>query len=136
MPDPDGPWSPTASHGHAWIFAVFIEAVICGVLSSKAGKATVSSALSSALFGLSISRIALMVIMVLPLAVHQYRLRKEEASSDERQSLLENGNHTSTRYDGQNGTVSDSMAKKRRDAQSSGWFDYLAGFRILFPYLW
>ena len=115
---------------------MFIEAIICGVLSSKAGKSTVPPALSSALLGLSISRIALMVIMILPLATQQYRLRREEASTEERQSLLENGNHTSTRYDGQNGTVSDSMAKKRRDAQSSGWFDYLAGFRILFPYLW
>ena len=133
LPDPDGPWTPTTSHCSAWVVGVLIEVVIASVFMSKQHQIHVPLGLLDSLFGLSLARIVILGIMVTLLIYQEYELRGARQGLDsERQSLLENGN-------GINGYGSDrskQKPKKTRDAQSTGWFDYFAGFRVLFPYLW
>lgn len=52
---------------------------------------------------------------------------------EERQSLLENGHRSSENY----GSVPQAKGDKRRtQVAGTGWLEYFAGFRVLFPYLW
>lgn len=133
LPDPDGPWTPTISHCFAWVVGVFLEVVIASVLMSQQSQICVSIGLLNSLLVLSLARIVLLGIMASLLIYSEYGLKgPKQGSESEGQSLLENGN-------GSNGYGSDSSKqkpKKLRDAQSAGWFDYFAGFRVLFPYLW
>jgi len=133
LPDPDGPWSPTSCNSCAWVVGVFLEVVIASVFMSQQHQIHVPLGLIDSLIGLSSARIVTLGIMIALLICREYELKGPEQGTDsERQSLLENGN-------GPNGYGSDSSKqtpKKPRDAQSAGWFDYFAGFRVLFPYLW
>ncbi|KAM6516990.1 hypothetical protein FSOLCH5_007941 [Fusarium solani] len=69
------------------------------------------------------------------LALREYKLRPPQPKSapEERQSLLENGNGSSSNY----GSVPAAPTPaKRTQVSGTGWLDYFAGFRVLFPYLW
>ena len=109
---------------------------MCAVLLSNRDAIAVPPSLIDTLFGLGISRIVLMGLMVALLAAQLYRLRPKADPTGEGQSLLGNASSPAARYDGSNGKGPGGLAKKPRDAQSSGWFDYISGFRVLFPYLW
>lgn len=126
LPDPDGPWSPTPSHCHAWISGVFLEGLIAALFFIEQPSIDISSHLLDTLFGLGLARIGTLLVMTGLLVRRQYALRASLSSSTsgERQGLLENGNGSA------------SAPQKKRDAQDSGLFDYIAGFKILFPYLW
>lgn len=133
LPDPDGPWTPTASHCFTWVAGVLFEVVIVSIFISQQHQIRVTLGLLYSLFGLSLGRIVVLGIMITLLICRDYKSKgPEQGSGSERQSLLEDGN-------GPNGYGSDSSKhkpKKPRDAQNAGWFDYFAGFRVLFPYLW
>ncbi|KAI0134630.1 ABC transporter [Xylariales sp. AK1849] len=135
LPDPDGPWTPSISHSHAWVFGVLLEAVLAGLFFSEKSLIPVPPEVLDSLFGLSLARIAVLTLMIMVVIRRQYELRStEHGSPSERQSLLEDGNGATIRYNGTNGTSK--QETKKRDPQKSGWFDYFAGFRVLFPYLW
>jgi hypothetical protein len=111
---------------------VLLEAVIASVFMSQKHHIHVPSGLLDGLFGLSLARIVILGIMIVLLICRERELKApKQGAESERQSLLENGNGT-------NGYGSDGPKPKpkKRDAQSAGWFDYFAGFRVLFPYLW
>jgi hypothetical protein len=136
LPDPDGPWTPTTSHCSAWGAAVLIEGVIAAVFMSQESEIHVPKGLLDSLSGLSLARIVVLGVMVVLLICREYELKPpKQGSASERQSLLENGNDTND-YGSNSADSSKSKTKKPRDAQSAGWFDYFAGFRVLFPYLW
>ncbi|KAK0735158.1 P-loop containing nucleoside triphosphate hydrolase protein [Lasiosphaeria miniovina] len=124
LPNPDGPWSPTASHCYSWLVGALLEAVIAALFGIQRSRIDAPPELLDALAALGLARIAALVVMIALLVRRQYALRSSLASSTpgERQGLLENG-HAPAR-------------PKPRDAQDSGWLDYIAGFRVLFPYLW
>ncbi|KAK3295399.1 uncharacterized protein B0H64DRAFT_417120 [Chaetomium fimeti] len=127
LPNPDGPWSPTASNCHSWIAGAMLEGVIIALFGTQQRYINLQPKLRDALIGLGIARIATLVVMIGLTVRRHYALRSSLLSSTtgERQGLLENGNgHAAP------------GGKKPRDPQSSGWFDYFAGFRVLFPYLW
>jgi ABC-type transport system involved in Fe-S cluster assembly fused permease/ATPase subunit len=129
LPDPDGPWSPTASNCHAWIAGAMLEGVIIALFGTQQRYIKVDPKLRDALIGLGIARIATLVVMIALVVRRHYALRSSRlnSTSGERQGLLENGNgHAAPR----------AKSGKPRDPQSSGWLDYIAGFRVLFPYLW
>ncbi|KAI0469645.1 P-loop containing nucleoside triphosphate hydrolase protein, partial [Xylariaceae sp. FL0804] len=112
LPDPDGPWSPTVSHCHAWAIGVCIEAVIAALFKAEQRVIPLPPAILDALFSLGLARIVVLGLMIATLAHRQYAMRRSrEGSSMEHH-------------------------RKPRDPQRSGWFDYIAGFRVLFPYLW
>ncbi|KAI1342634.1 hypothetical protein F5Y15DRAFT_373399 [Xylariaceae sp. FL0016] len=137
LPDPDGPWTPSVSHCHAWIFGTLIEIVIAAVILSQAQVVEVPVELLNSLFGLGLARIALFLIMIAIVAGREYKLKKSEKGTDsERRSLLENGDGPRNGYGGTPSTAPKSDAKKTRDFSKSNWFDYFAGTRVLFPYLW
>lgn len=127
LPDPDGPWTPTASHCHAWIFGASMEAVVAAIFFVERRHIDVSHALLDALFGIGLARIAILVAMIGLLVRRHYAVRASLTSSTdgERQGLLDSGSSRSP-----------PAGMKKRDAQAAGWFDYIAGFRVLFPYLW
>jgi len=136
LPDPDGPWSPSASHCHSWAVGALTEFVIAALFMSERRAIHVPDSLLHSLFGIGVARIALLVLMMVLMISRHYHMRPERSSDSERTSLLENGDgHTSNGYGASNGTPKGGP-KKLPDAQSAGWYDYLAGFRILFPYLW
>lgn len=148
LPNPDGPWYPTVSHCHAWVTAVIVEAVIAAVLKTEGPSIRISAALLDALVALGVARILALLIMIAVLVRRQYALRSSASTSttEERQGLLENGQGPPASYGGAHdhghghghghGQVGKPPAGKPRDAQGSGWLDYIAGFRVLFPYLW
>jgi ATP-binding cassette, subfamily B, vacuolar membrane transporter HMT1/ACLQ len=137
LPDPDGPWSPTVPHGSSWGAGIFAEALIGAVLYSAQEKIPLPKSLIDTLFGLGMSRILTLLLMIALLVRRQYRLRPERGSGDERQSLLENGNGAAANgYGGTNGTTPGHPAPPDRQMHNVGWLDYFAGFKVLFPYLW
>lgn len=136
LPDPDGPWTPNTAHAIAWLAGIILEAVIAAVLFSQKDRIQVSSKLLDNLFSLSIARLVLLLFMIIVLARRQWALKtpKHAGSSSEHQSLLENGEPAN----GYGSTPADGVKAppKKPAAQKSGWLDYIAGFRVLFPYLW
>jgi ABC-type transport system involved in Fe-S cluster assembly fused permease/ATPase subunit len=128
LPNPDGPWSPTASNCHAWVAGAMLEGVITALFGTHQRHIDMPAKLLDALVGLGIARIATLTVMIGLVVRRHYALRSSLSSSTsgERQGLLENGN----------GHAAPGAGGKPRDPQSSGWLDYIAGFRVLFPYLW
>lgn len=129
LPNPDGPWSPTASNCHAWIAGAMLEGVIISLFGTQQRYIKVGPKLRDTLISLGIARIATLVVMIALVVRRHYALRSSRLSSTsgERQGLLENGNGHA---------APGAKDRKPRDPQSSGWLDYIAGFRVLFPYLW
>src|SRR3569833_2008335 len=125
LPDPDRPWSPTISHCHAWVAAASLEATTAALFVTHRRFIDVPSSLLDALFGLAPARIAVLATMIALFAWRQHALRSSLASSTagERRCILETG------------PLPAGPADKRRDPQQTGWLDYIAGFRALFPYL-
>jgi ABC-type multidrug transport system fused ATPase/permease subunit len=73
--------------------------------------------------------------MIGSFTLREYKLKALEPKSlpEERQGLLENGNGNTEGY----GSVQPPAAEPRRTQVSgTGWLDYFAGFKVLFPYLW
>lgn len=134
LPDPDGPWIPTTCHCFAWVIGVLLEVVIAAVFMSQQHQIHVPLGLLDSLFGLGLARIVILGIMITLLICRDYELKgPKQGLESERQSLLESGNGPNNGYGSGD---SKQKLKKPRDAQSAGWFDYFAGFRVLFPYLW
>ncbi|KAJ8117111.1 hypothetical protein ONZ43_g4288 [Nemania bipapillata] len=136
LPDPDGPWTPTVSHATAWGVGVMVEAIIAAVFATQHQVIDASPEFLDSLFGLAIARIFLLLVMISLIAYREYQLRKAEAgTAAERRPLLENGNGATNGYGG-TASAAKPEAKKTRDPSKSNWFDYIAGTRVLFPYLW
>ncbi|KAF0316355.1 heavy metal tolerance protein [Colletotrichum asianum] len=135
LPDPEGPWVPTACHAYAWIVAILFEVVIAALFFSEHPYLRVSKPLLESLSSLGFARIALILFMSIALAFREYRLRPSTPRStpEERQSLLQNGNG-SANYGGAH--PHGPPAGPRQQVQGTGWLDYFAGFKVLFPYLW
>lgn len=111
---------------------MLFEVVIASLFALQQDQIHAPSGLLDSLFGLSAARIFILVVMIaLLLSREQASKGSKQGSESERQSLLENGNG----FNGY-GSVGKEKPKKPRDAQSAGLFDYFAGFRVLFPYLW
>lgn len=135
LPDPDGPWLPTVAHGIAWVVGLSLEVVIAGVFLSQQERIQVSASLLDSLASLGLVRLVLFFFMIAILARREYELKPTRTgSSEEHQSLLENGEGTNG-Y-GSTPASGSRPPPKKPDAQSTGWLDYIAGFRVLFPYLW
>ncbi|KAI8631408.1 hypothetical protein F5Y19DRAFT_423639 [Xylariaceae sp. FL1651] len=137
LPDPDGPWTPTVSHCYAWGTGVLLEAVIAMVFLTQHQAIDAPSGLLDKLFGLGLARVFLFLVMISVVVRREYELRRAElGKAPERQSLLENGNGRTNGYGGTTSPAAKADAKKTRDPSKSNWFDYFAGTRVLFPYLW
>lgn len=136
LPDPDGPWTPTIPHSFAWGVGILVEAVIAAVFKSQDHLIGVPLGLLDSLFGLALARIALLLVMISLVLRRERELRKTEpATTSERRPLLENGDGPTNGYGGTTHAAKPEV-KKPRDPSKSNWFDYFAGTRVLFPYLW
>ncbi|OLN85668.1 Heavy metal tolerance protein 2 [Colletotrichum chlorophyti] len=139
LPDPEGPWTPTSAHFYAWIVAALFEAVIAAVFSSEKHFLRIPNGSLEVLSVLGVSRIAILIIMGGLLILRDYKLRPPLPKSDpeERQSLLGNGHDAHANYGGAHPHGQQAHAPSgRRELQGTGWLDYFAGFKVLFPYLW
>ena len=116
------------------MIGALLDVVINAVLLTEHELIQLPRPLIETLFGLGIGRVAVLGLMVALLVRRQYLLRPERGSVAEGRSLLENGDGAANGYGGVNGVHA--AAKKRPDTQTAGWFDYFAGFKVLFPYLW
>jgi hypothetical protein len=136
LPDPEGPWTPGTAHGTAWLTGALLEAVIAAVFASEQPSIRVTASFIDTLNLLAYVRIAVLLLMMATLAVKKFQLRRINRASlpEERQSLLENGNGPSGNYNAV--PASAPAPAKRTQVAGSGWLDYFAGFRVLFPYLW
>lgn len=144
LPNPDGPWSPTYSHCHAWITAVLLEAVIAAVFVAEKRAIGVQNDLLETLSGLGLARIVVLGVMIAFVVVRELKLKRSAPKStpEERQSLLENGQESVPDYGaapahghGAHPPIKPASGKPP-GVQNTGWLDYFAGFRVLFPYLW
>ncbi|KAF4458123.1 hypothetical protein F53441_58 [Fusarium austroafricanum] len=134
LPDPEGPWNPNGAHLAAWCVGTLAEIVIAAALSAVEPKLRVSSGFVDKLNVLGAARVLVLAFMIGALSLRDYKIKALEPKSlpEERQSLLENGNGTPA-Y----GSVEPATPEPRRTQVSgTGWLDYFAGFRVLFPYLW
>lgn len=140
LPDPEGPWSPVAANGHAWVTAVLLEAVIAAVLKTQQPAIGLSRDVVDTLLSLGLARLVVLVFMISLMALRQYKLRPTESQSapEERQSLLGNGQGPVADYGGAHPHMPaiKPASGKPPGVQGTGWLDYFAGFRVLFPYLW
>ncbi|CAM1504934.1 Fc.00g025250.m01.CDS01 [Cosmosporella sp. VM-42] len=139
LPDPEGPWTPDSAHFYAWVVGALVEAVIAAVFSSAQPSLRLTEGLVRLLIILGWSRIAVLVLMMGILVLREYKLRPSMPKSepDERQSLLENRNGSSQPYGSARTDASAAPGPaKRTQVSGTGWLDYFAGFRVLFPYLW
>lgn len=137
MPDPDGPWIPTIPHSHAWVVGALVEAVIAAVFLSQHRVIDAPLELLDSLSGLGLARIVLFLVMVSLVVRREHELKKAEpGTASERRPLLESGDGPTNGYGGTTSPAAKSEAKKARDPSKSNWFDYFAGTRVLFPYLW
>ncbi|EEU38787.1 uncharacterized protein NECHADRAFT_83033 [Fusarium vanettenii 77-13-4] len=135
LPDPEGPWSPGSAHCYAWLAGALLETVIAGIFYSEKSLLRPPSTFLDILIILGLSRIAVFILMMGSLVLREFKLRPPQPKSapEERQSLLENGNGSSSNY----GSVpAPATPAKRTQVSGTGWLDYFAGFRVLFPYLW
>ncbi|KAJ4251444.1 hypothetical protein NW762_011427 [Fusarium torreyae] len=136
LPDPEGPWDPSSAHCSAWSVGAFAEIVIAAVFSHVEPRLRVTPGFIDTLNALGSSRIVVLALMIGALGLREYKLKALEPKSvpEERQSLLENGNGTTESY----GSVQPAAPEPARRTQVSGtgWLDYFAGFKVLFPYLW
>jgi hypothetical protein len=124
------------AHGYAWASGIFMEAVIGAVLLSQQELIPIPGPLIDTLFGLGMGRILTLGLMVALLARRQYLLRPEKGSADEGQSLLENNDRPTNGYGAVNGSPAKPKPTDTRQPRTVSWFDYFAGFQVLFPYLW
>lgn len=116
---------------------MLVEAVIAAVFLSQHQVIDAPLGLLDSLFGLALARIVLFLIMISLVLRREYELRKAElGTAAERRPLLENGDGPVNGYGGTVSPAAKSDAKKTRDPSKSNWFDYFAGTRVLFPYLW
>jgi len=136
LPDPDGPWTPTVPHSHAWGIGILIEAVIAAVFWSQHRVIDAPLGLLDSLVGLGFARILLFLVMISLVALRENKLKKaEQGTASERRPLLENGDGPANGYGGTTAPPAKPEPKKR-DPSKSNWFDYFAGTKVLFPYLW
>ncbi|KAK1536660.1 ABC transporter [Colletotrichum costaricense] len=143
LPDPEGPWTPTSAHFYAWIVGALFEAFIAAVFSSEKNSFRVHHGLLDILDIVAAVRIVVLVAMMVCLILRDYKLKPLQPKSDpeERQSLLGNGNGNgngaSHNYGGAHphGPAAH-KPPARTQVSGTGWLDYFAGFRVLFPYLW
>lgn len=112
-----------------------MEAVIASVLSSTRTSLAVSTHFLDALNPLSAFRIGIFVLMAAVLIFREYKLRSSSPKSlpEERQSLLENGNGSTGNYATVPGSKPAADATKKPQIS---WLNYIASFRVLFPYIW
>ncbi|KAI1432865.1 P-loop containing nucleoside triphosphate hydrolase protein [Xylaria sp. CBS 124048] len=137
LPDPDGPWTPTVSHCYAWVIGAFIEIVIAAVCHSQQKLISVPSWLLDDLLALAAARVVVLLVMISLVIRREYELKRAESgTASERRPLLENGGGPANGYGGTAAVSGKPAAKKARDPSKSNWFDYIAGTRVLFPYLW
>lgn len=135
LPDPEGPWTPGAAHCCAWIVGALVEVVIAAVFLSEQASLRVPAEFIEILNILALVRVFILLVMAAILLVREYRLKPAKRSSDseEQQSLLGNGNGSSGSY----GSVpARAESVRRTQVSGTGWLDYFAGFKALFPYLW
>ncbi|RGP74635.1 ATP-binding subfamily b [Fusarium sporotrichioides] len=135
LPDPEGPWNPNGAHLAAWCVAALAEIVIAAVLSAVEPQLRVSPDFVDTSNILGSARVFMLALMIGSLTIREYKVKALEPKSlpEERQGLLENGNGNAQGY----GSVPPSAAEPRRTQVSgTGWLDYFAGFKVLFPYLW
>ncbi|CEI62388.1 Heavy metal tolerance protein [Fusarium venenatum] len=135
LPDPEGPWNPNGAHLAAWCVAALAEIVIAAVLSAVEPQLRVSPNFVDTTNLLGAARVFVLALMIGSFTLREYKLKSLQPKSvpEERQGLLENGNGNAEGY----GSVPPSAAEPRRTQVSgTGWLDYFAGFKVLFPYLW
>ncbi|RFN52869.1 ATP-binding cassette, subfamily b [Fusarium flagelliforme] len=135
LPDPEGPWNPNGAHVSAWCVGALAEIVIAAVFSGVEPRLRVSPGFVDTLNVLGSARVLVLALMIGSFTLREYKLKSLEPKSlpEERQGLLENGNGNAASY----GSVPPTAAEPRRTQVSgTGWLDYFAGFKVLFPYLW
>ncbi|KAL2204909.1 ABC transporter [Sarocladium strictum] len=139
LPDPEGPWAPGISHCCGWIAAALMEILIVAVIPHMQPQLRVSRDFLQIVSVLGLVRVAILVLMVATFTFGSFRwtAKQPESEPEERQSLLQNGHGSGQNYDGTRPKIDiSSGSSQRTQVSGTGWLDYLAGFKILFPYLW
>jgi hypothetical protein len=110
------------------------EIAIAAILFSSQSSLGVTKMFISDLNALAFARIFVYGAMIAVISLREYKLKPTQAGSvpEERQSLLENGSGSSAGY----GSVPAAAPGRRTQVSGTGWLEYFAGFKILFPYLW
>lgn len=137
LADPDGPYMPTKSHCSTWLIALFYELSLLVMISRYSLEQTVFvhlSIMGIALGGLRSLVLCTMLAIFISTQYHVYQ--EEETDCWERESLRANGQVTYGEYGTMNKNGGMGIKSYPKDLQPSGWLDYIAGFRILFPYIW
>lgn len=130
---------PGVAHCCSWITAALMEALIVAVMPHMQPWLRVSGELLTTLSALGLTRVGLLALMVATFILGHYRLKAGQTDSgpEERQSLLQNGHSSGPNYDSMRPKADiASGASQRTQVSGTGWLDYIAGFKILFPYLW
>ena len=136
LPDPDGHFTPIVPNFHTWIAAISFEVAVLLIsgLRPRFSDSNYLAIMEAVRFSSGILKACILLVMC---AVFVRCERRIHSSSKDRdyERLLTNGHVTGPNYDSVN---EPSLHKPsiKADAQTTGWLDYLYGFRALFPYIW
>ncbi|KAF2106362.1 P-loop containing nucleoside triphosphate hydrolase protein [Lophiotrema nucula] len=127
LPDPDFPYQPTETQSHTWIAAIPFEITLATLLSRNVFATSPINSGSAILLAICYCRIVCLSSAILLLWI-----RRDKSDDPATSFLSESGlNHD---Y----GTVqaASSDGPKLKDAQTTGWLDYLVGFGKFLPFIW
>jgi hypothetical protein len=137
LPEPDEPFTPDLPNCLTWFAGAAFEITILSLRLVSTTSVSVKLADKDAgrlAFGLA--RLAILFSMTVAFWYSRRQTAETKESDAERESLLANGNGSSQEYGAAKPDVLKNNSVKVTDAQSSGWLDYLVGFKALFPYIW
>ncbi|KAF2446659.1 ABC heavy metal transporter [Karstenula rhodostoma CBS 690.94] len=107
LPDPHGPFFPMQVHCNSWVYSLILEIMII-LFPTQASERDIAH------FVLGIVRAVLLICMFGIYVSANYSSLYGMIDEEEVESLISNVSSTA----------------------KSGWYNYVVGFRVLFPYLW
>ena len=138
LPDPDGPFTPMLPNLHTWTAAIGFEIslLLASNLKSRFLDSDSPTFVEVILFTCRLLKACLLIAMCGVFIGWRRRMRKYVDGKDgDCEHLLANGHGVAPSYNGVPLPPSNKPAIKA-DAQTTGWLDYLYGFRALFPFIW
>lgn len=128
LPDPDFPYEPTATQCHTWATALIFETVFAGWGFFKMSASGSACIIDHTLLALHFCR-----IVCFATAIMLYSAQQKKPGSSEASPLLD-AEDDATYYGATN--AQKKLDRPARDAQTTGWLDYLIGFGTFWPYIW
>ena len=137
LPDPDRPYMPTRSNSYTWACSIAYELSLLATIIRFKSALRASEWIKNfqiTLGGLRLLILSLMLAYYAEAHCQASKRQKSDVPGSERFAINRQGR--SADYGALETGDNWDIHLSAKDNQSSGWFDYFIGFRVLFPYIW